>query len=68
MKAYRGSRGVAPLTLSLVARWRELVSITPSSVYPKERTFVPIGWEAGGVSQLISTDWKRDKFLVPDGI
>ena len=68
MKVHRGSWGVAQLTFSLGARWRGLVSITPRPIYPEERTFVSIGYEARCTSQLISTDWKREKSLFPDGI
>jgi hypothetical protein len=38
MKAYWGSRGIAPRILDLGTRWRWVVSFTPLPLYPKERT------------------------------
>jgi hypothetical protein len=37
MKAYRGSRGIAPLILNLRARWRGVVNFT---LYPREITTI----------------------------
>jgi hypothetical protein len=47
LKAYRRSRGIAPLILNLDARWREVVKFTPWPFYPKGRNPVPIELEAG---------------------
>jgi hypothetical protein len=44
MKAYRGSRVIAPLILNLDARWSWVVNFTPRQLYPppRERTTVSI--------------------------
>ena len=46
MKAYRGSRGVAPLILSLDTKWRRVVSFTPRPLYLQERTLLATEEEA----------------------
>ena len=38
MKAYRVSRGTAPLVLNLGTRWRQVVNFTSESLYPRKRT------------------------------
>jgi hypothetical protein len=43
MKAYRGSRSIAPLILNLGTRWWWVVSITPWTIYNREGTPVPNG-------------------------
>jgi len=35
LKAYRQSRGIAPLLLHLGARWRWMVNTTPQPLYPR---------------------------------
>jgi hypothetical protein len=40
MRADRGNRGIAPLILYLGTGWR--VKLTPRSLYPRDRTQVPI--------------------------
>ena len=42
MKAQRRSRGIAPLSLTLGARRKAVVSVTLWQFYPRERTPVPI--------------------------
>ena len=42
MKACRGSRGIAPLTLNLDIRWRSVVSIMPRPFNAREINPVPI--------------------------
>jgi len=42
IKAYRGSRGIAPLFLKLDTRWRRVVNFTPWPLYSWEGTRVPI--------------------------
>jgi hypothetical protein len=37
MKAYRGSRGIAPLILDLVSRWSGVAGLVP----PGKETLVP---------------------------
>lgn len=49
-----GSKGVAPLMLNLGARWGWMVNATPRSLYPRERTPVPIG--RGLVSLVLDLD------------
>lgn len=46
MKAYRESRGTAPLTSNLGARWKWLVNITLRPIYSPKRSRVPIEYEA----------------------
>jgi hypothetical protein len=38
VKAYRGSRVIAPLILNLGNKWKSVVNFTPWSLYPRERT------------------------------
>jgi hypothetical protein len=48
VKAYRGTRGVAPLILKLGARWKWVFTIAPLPLYPREKIRpVPIEEEAG---------------------
>jgi hypothetical protein len=47
MKAYQRSRGIAALILNLSTRWKIVVDFTLWQLYPRERTLVPIEWEAG---------------------
>ena len=42
VKAYSGSRGIAPLILNLGPRWRTMINVTPRPLYPLERTPLPI--------------------------
>jgi hypothetical protein len=60
VKAYRRGRGLAPLTLNLVARWRWVVNITPRPLYPWEGIPMPIEREAGRVPGSVWTLWKRE--------
>jgi hypothetical protein len=46
MKAYRGSRGTAPLTLSCSTRWRWVVSFMPWPLYPGKETQYSLNWWA----------------------
>jgi hypothetical protein len=47
MKAYRGSRGIAPLIFKLGARWSWVVNFTPRPFHDLERTPVHSEQEAG---------------------
>ena len=38
MKAYKGSRGIAPLIFNLCARWQRVVNFSAWLLYPWERT------------------------------
>jgi hypothetical protein len=42
MKAYRGSRGVAPLIINLGRRWMWVVKYTPRPLYPLETKEIPV--------------------------
>jgi hypothetical protein len=42
MKAYRGSRGTAPLILNLGTRWRWVVNFTPRPLYPRKEHWYPL--------------------------
>ena len=49
MKAYRGSRRIAPLILNLNTRWKCVVNITTRSFYPgEEKTRYPLNRRLGG--------------------
>ena len=60
MKAYRGSRGIAPLILNLSTRWRWVVNYTPLG---KELRY-PGDW----VGPRAGVDVYGEKSLVPPGI
>jgi hypothetical protein len=66
MKAYRSSRGTAPLFRNFGSRWRLrwLVNITPRPLYTRERTPLPAEQEAGRVPAPI---WScgEQKILLP---
>jgi len=42
LKAYRGSRSIAPLVLNLGNKWKSAVNYTPWSRYLREGTPVPM--------------------------
>jgi len=44
-KAYRGSRGIAPLIRNLGARWRQVFSFTSRSIYLQKKNYVSIKQE-----------------------
>ena len=48
MKAYKGSRGTAPLILNLGTRWKWVINFTSHSLCPREKTAVPFEQVAGG--------------------
>ena len=54
-KAYRGSRGIAPVILNLSAGWRWVVKFMLHPLYPQDRTVVPIEQEAGRASEPVCT-------------
>jgi hypothetical protein len=41
MKAYKGSRGIAPFILNIGARWRKVVNIAAWLLHPQQRTLIP---------------------------
>ena len=63
MKAYKGSRGTAPLILNLSTGRRRVVNFTT-----RRKTLMPIEQEAGLAKGPVSTFWKREKSLAPTGI
>jgi hypothetical protein len=68
LNAYRGSRGITPLILSLGTRWMSVVNITPRPLYPQERTLLQIEYEAGWAPEPVWTFRRGEKALVPTGI
>jgi hypothetical protein len=64
MKAYKASRGIAPLILNLSIRWKCVVNSAPWALYPHGKNpSVPIDQEAGWASELVWTFWRREKSL-----
>jgi hypothetical protein len=57
MKAYKGSRGMAPLIFNIGARWRWVVSITPRPLWPWEGSPVPTEQEAGWSQKPLWMVW-----------
>lgn len=53
MKAQRGHKGIAPISLKLYARRRSVVNVTLRPLYPRGRTVTPIavqvGWDTAPV-------------------
>ena len=57
IKAYRGNKGTAPLSLNLSTSCRWVNNFTPWPLYPRKRTPEPV-----------CMCWKREKSLTPTGI
>ena len=55
IKAYRGSRGIAPLILNLGTRWRCVVNFTRRPLYTQQRTPAPTEQKAGS-SHIVGLD------------
>ena len=69
VKAYRGTRGVAPVILNLGARWKWVFSIAPLPLYPREKIRpVPIEEEAGWSPAPVWSVWRTEKSLIHAGI
>jgi hypothetical protein len=64
MKAYSGSRGIAPLILNLSTRWRWVVNFTPQLLYPQKISLVPIDYDAGWAPEPVWTFCRREKCSV----
>jgi hypothetical protein len=66
INAYRGSRGVAPLSLNLGARWRTVVSITPRTPYSRGKNAAThwIGGCVGTRDSLDDLDYRNISSLV----
>jgi hypothetical protein len=67
VKAYRGSRGIDPFILNISSKCWRMVSVFPWPLHPRERTPVPIEWEAGWAPVPFCTFWSR-KFCWPSRI
>jgi hypothetical protein len=66
---YGGARGekreILYSFLTLALDEGEVVSVTPTTLYPRERTPVPIGYEAGWASEPVWTWGQIKKSFVP---
>jgi hypothetical protein len=62
MKAYGGSRRVAPLSDNFGIRWVWLVNFMDQPLYPRERMPVPIEEGAVWAPESVWTFWKREHF------
>ena len=63
MKHIGEIEGMALLTLNLGTRWRWVVSFTLRPLYPRNRTPMPIEWEAWLAEEPVWTLWRREKSL-----
>jgi hypothetical protein len=59
MKAYRWSRGIAPLILSLCTTWNRVVNFTPRLLDFQEITPLPIEWEGWWAPQPAWRFWRE---------
>jgi hypothetical protein len=62
MKAYRGSRHVAPLVLNLGIRWSRVVNFMPQLLYHRKRTLIHIEYETGWTREPFQMFWIREKY------
>ena len=67
MKAYTGSRGLAPLIPNLGTIWRSEVIFMPWPLYPWDETSVPVEQEAVWAPERVRT-FLGKKFLAPTSI
>jgi hypothetical protein len=63
VKAYRGSRGIAPLILELGDRWSWVVNFTPRPLHDLERTPVHTEEEARWATESVCTFCRSHKFF-----
>ena len=68
VKAYRGSRGIAPLIIDLRTRWRWLVNFKAWLLYQRERTAVDIEQEAGWAPEPVWKVLQKGTNFSPHGI
>jgi hypothetical protein len=59
MKAYRGSRGIAPFILNFVTR-RTLVVVTPRPFYPRVRTLIATEKKDKWAPEAVWMFWRRE--------
>jgi len=64
-KAYRGSRGIAPLIFNLSTRCGCVVKIISKRLYPWERTLVPTKLKAVQGPDPVWIVWRRERSRVP---
>ena len=62
MKAYKGSRGIAPLILTSVLDGGKRSTSRRGRLIPGERTSVPIEYEAGWIPKSGGV-WRRENLL-----
>ena len=68
VKAYRGSRDMAPLMLNLSTKSRTVVNFTPQPLEPPETTTVSTELEAGWAPETVWTFLEKRKSLAPTAI
>jgi hypothetical protein len=62
MNAYKGSGGIAPIILNLLAS-----QLQASVLLPQERKPIPTGIETGWAADTVCTFWGRENVLLPPG-
>ena len=67
IKESGGSRGIHPLILNFVARWRWVVNFMPWLLYPKEGTPVPLEQEVGWAPGAVWTFGGEKHFFTTEG-
>jgi hypothetical protein len=68
MKAYRESRGVAPLILNLSITWRRVGNFTSRSHYPRTEPRYPLNRRLRGPQSRCGRFWRREIYPAPTGI
>jgi hypothetical protein len=66
MKAYKGSRGVAPL-LSVGTKWKRVFDSISRPLYAWERSAVSVEHVAGRAQEPVWTIWRREHVLLLPG-
>jgi hypothetical protein len=67
MKAYWGSRGIAPLILNLDSRWIYVVNLKPRSLYPRGKPLVGY-WSLSEPQNRFERFGEEKNFLPMPGI
>ena len=65
-KAYKESRGIAPLILNLGICWRVLVSITPRLFYPGKELQYEMSRRLEGSQSLSGRFEEENNYLAPN--